>query len=103
MKKIVLVASYGVDDGWYGENFRIILSKTDKACFTTKTEAKKYASALKKYVKVHHTTEKPRMSCNELDSYVEYTYCANGPSLSYYHINVAVKDLVPFMKPSTNK
>lgn len=92
-KDIVLVAQYYIDNGWYGDRYRVILSKEEGLGFTTKTEAKKYAAKLKKRGLNVKGAKKPVILCDERTQFEEYTYISCGPSLSYTHINITVNDL----------
>lgn len=84
-KKIVLVLEYYKDDGWYGKRYRIVLQPEKDKFFTTKTEAKKYTSLVKKFIK----REKPYIGefngayQAELDSLIDYQYRGAFPSLHY--------------------
>jgi len=51
MKKLVVSIMVNVEDNWYGKNYRYYCAGPDSTGFKNKTEARKYAGALKKYVK----------------------------------------------------
>ena len=51
MKKLVVAIMVHVNDDWYGKSFRYYYAGPDETGFKNKTEARKYAGALKKYVK----------------------------------------------------
>lgn len=51
MKKLVVAIMVHVKDDWYGKNFRYYYAGPDDTGFKNKTEAKKHAGTLKKYVK----------------------------------------------------
>jgi len=96
MKDIVLTVSFYISDNWYGERYRVLLSKENGIGFLTKTEAKKFTSKLKKYTKTiyNYIPFTPvNVEVGERETFKSYTYCSNGPSLSYKHFNITIKDL----------
>ena len=48
---IVVAIMVNVDDNWYGKNYRYYYAGSEGTGFKNKTEARKSAGALKKYVK----------------------------------------------------
>jgi hypothetical protein len=51
MTKLVVAIMVHVDDNWYGKNYRYYYAGPEGTGFKNKTEARKSAGALKKYVK----------------------------------------------------
>jgi len=96
-QNLVLVATVYVADGWYGKRYRYILSG-DGEGFQTKSEARKFATRLKRLVVKNRYVDKIKskdilISCDELDTFIEYTHVSNGPSLSYDHRHKTIEDL----------
>ena len=99
-KDIVLACHVYIDDGWYGDRRRVILSKEDGTGFTSKTEANKFKVRLRKHTtqmfnnqsKVGEITNE-NVVANEREEFKTYTYVSAGPSLSYIHYNITTADL----------
>ena len=103
MKDLVLVGTICIDNGWYGDRHRIILSESEGIGFTRKGDARKFATKLKKYVarvfenrtmaddscKLHVSID-----CEERESFVSYTYISAGPSISYKHHDITIEELL---------
>ena len=94
---LVLVATICIDDDWYGDRYRYMLSAADGIGFKTKSEARKFVSKLKKYV-VDNASDSIKskdisITINEHESYVDYTHTSRGPSLYYNHIELTTADL----------
>lgn len=102
MKDLVLVGTIYIDDGWYGDNHRVILSEEEGGGFKRKADAKKFTSKLKKYItsifehKADNIKGKPHIDCDERDTFISYTYVSAGPSISYKHHNITVDELLTF-------
>lgn len=96
---LLLVVQWYVADDWYGKRYRVILSIDDEQDFRTKTDAKKYTSLIKKYVRNLYSFPNKKekitvmVKSREEDDLRDYVYCGNGPSLSYTHYNISIKDL----------
>lgn len=92
----VLVATWYVDDGWYGKNYRCILSANETAGFKNAKEAKQYKALLARYVTEHFHQKKTakKISFGIMSSYVQYTYYSMGPSLYYEHYHSTVQQLL---------
>ena len=105
MKDLVLVGTIHIDNGWYGDNHRVILSEEEGGGFKRKADAKKFTSKLRKYVakifenrtmadgnsKIHVSID-----CDERDTFISYTYVSAGPSISYKHHDITVDELLTF-------
>ena len=106
MSNLVLVCTVYVDDGWYGDRHRYLLSESPGTGFATKTIAKKYTVRLRKYAQQQwlnmpvsrERTVSPitneNIVCGESDSFVPYTHVSFGPSLIYTHHNISLEDLL---------
>ncbi|MCK5016716.1 MAG: hypothetical protein KAS32_06530 [Candidatus Peribacteraceae bacterium] len=107
LKDLVLCYTICLDDGWYGDRHRFILSVDTDIGFTTKTTAKKYASKLKKFLLNNDNYYKYRklivklttkeIGCSERSELVDYTHVSPGPSLSYTHHNITVEELEKYL------
>ena len=104
-KDIVVVAGYCVDNNWYGDRYRHILSETAGVGFTSMTAAKRFSARLKKVIgdrlpKTRPLSDKPYLSgdlyieIGERETFVDYMYVSAGPSLSYKHIDLDVEELL---------
>jgi len=94
MKDLVLVGTICIENGWYGDRHRIILSESEGIGFNRKGDAKKYATKLKKYVLRKWGIPGASIDCDERESFVSYTYISSGPSLSYNHHDITVEELL---------
>lgn len=99
-KDLVLACHVYVDDGWYGEKYRYILSPEEGKGFTSKTAANKYLVRLRKSVQAMFEYNdragkltNDHIRCGERDSFEEYIYCGSGPSNYHRHIHLTVADL----------
>jgi len=97
---IVLFSFVYIDDGWYGDRHRVILSNENGEGFRTKTEAKKFTARLKNYTQKRfgHRIKYPKVTNNDIsiadNSTLEtYVYCGSGPSLSHTHHFITTNDL----------
>ena len=96
MEKLAITLRTYTNDGWYGKRYRYYYLGPDGNGFKNKTEANKFKSKLKKYVKEHI---KFRTNCeidgdcevNILENFITYKYMGAGPS--YSCTNVEVKSL----------
>jgi len=99
-KDIVVVAGYCINDNWYGDRYRHILSETKGVGFTSMTAAKRFSARLKKVIaKKLHLMNKPLsgelyIEVGERKSFVDYTYHSFGPAESYKHIDLDVEGLI---------
>lgn len=103
-KDYVLTFNWWEDDGWYGNNYRILLSPSDGVGFVRKTDANKYRSALKKLIIERYSNGiKGRkilakdMDCVERDTLVTYQYCGAGPSYYCKQIELTIDDLKKYI------
>ena len=98
---IVLCVYICIEDGWYGDRHRIILTDNDEG-FRTKTEAKKYTAKLKKYANmwvkqnknIVYTVKKDDIAVTEHNELQSYVYCGSGPSLFYKHHYINIQQLL---------
>ena len=49
---IVNTAAIHIENGWYGDNYRVILYKENHLGFRIKTDAGKFTTLLKRYMRV---------------------------------------------------
>ncbi len=101
----VLVATWYVDDGWYGRNYRLILSKTETEGFKNLKETKQYKAQLNRYAneRYHREGTVKQLSFAGLTNFVKFTYCGAGPSLSYSHFHITVTELVDWIEKHPKK
>ena len=97
MKKLVVAIMVHVQDGWYGQNYRYYYAGPDDAGFKNKTEARKQAGALKKYVKEHikyRFGAKGSMDndvvIGDINEMETYKYYGAGPSWACANCEVTV-------------
>jgi hypothetical protein len=96
---IILALKYHVDDNWYGQNYRVVLSPDGIVGFNTITEAKKYRGAFVKYFnKNQGKTNKIKMKVadvkiGELGTFPTYIYCSAGPSYSCTNLYRTLNDI----------
>jgi hypothetical protein len=96
--KLVIALETHTDDGWYGRNHRYIYSGPEGLGFNNKTEANKYKSKLKKFVKgklSSRTKINGDVRVGFLCNFPTYIYCSFGPS--YSCTNIEVKSLAHLM------
>jgi hypothetical protein len=99
--KVVVALEIQIDNGWYGENHRYFYSGPNENGFKNKTEASKYKSKLKRYVKdqIYRNRYKLKWmsdtSLGVLEEFPTYGYCCSGPS--YSCTNIEVKDLETYI------
>jgi hypothetical protein len=94
--KLIIALETYTDDGWYGRRSRYIYSGPEGLGFKNKTEANKYKSKLKKFVKGRLTSKTEiigDVKVDLLDNFSTYIYCGSGPS--YACTNIEVKSLAP--------
>ena len=99
MKDLVLVGTIHIDNGWYGDNHRVILSEEEGVGFERKGDARKFATKLKKYINKAFEGRKyecVNIDCEERESFVSYTYVSAGPSISYKHHDITIDRLLSF-------
>lgn len=98
-KDYVLAFEWWEDDGWYGDNFRILLSRHSNKGFKTKKEAKFFNRALKEYINKKYSKRIKRkvlvkdFDCDERDKFETYRYCGAGPSYHCNEINITISDI----------
>ena len=100
---IKLALQWYVPDNWYGSNKRIALVPSKGEFFANKTQANKYLSALKKYVKENCSLPKgvkPLVLCDSPSSgcFDTYRYCSMGPSWSCSEYTIEIKDIEKYIK-----
>ena len=98
-KKLVLAIEFYIENGWYGDRYRFIFSGMDGEGFKTKSEAGKYSSMLKKYLKNRNKDYvNGQVSAAELEKYKTYIYMGAGPSYSCKNLNVNVEEFSKFIE-----
>jgi hypothetical protein len=97
MTKLVVAIMVNVEDNWYGKNYRYYCAGPDSTGFKNKTEARKYAGALKKYVKSRIKQQfgsKGSMSndvvIGDINEMETYKYYGAGPSWACDNCEVTV-------------
>jgi hypothetical protein len=93
--KNVLVIEWHVKDNWYGQNYRMVLSKSETEEFKNAKEAKPYRSLLAKFIndKFKLKVTAKRSNFGKLLSFKTYIYCGAGPSYSCNNIHITVAEL----------
>ena len=89
--KLVITLETYTEDGWYGTLKRYIYSGPEGLGFKNRTEAGKYKSKLKKFVKTKissRTNINGDIKVGLLESFPTYIYCGAGPSYSCNNIEV---------------
>ena len=94
-EKNVLAAGWSEDDGWYGKNYRLILSASETDGFKNAKEAKKLKGEFARYATARSRQKiaAKQISFNKLSSYQTYIYCSMGPSYSCAHYHITVNEL----------
>jgi hypothetical protein len=109
MTKLVVAFMVYFDDSWYGSHYRYYYAGPEDTGFKNKTEAKKYASALKKYVKSRIKTSfgnKASIShidIGDINTMETYRYFGAGPSWSCKNYEVSVNDITSILTTAKNK
>lgn len=98
----VLTFTWHVENGWYGDNYRVVLLKEDSPmCFENAKEAKQYRSKLVRYIKANHSKATDvtgkRMVFGNYAEFETYHYCSMGPSYSCTNIHITVEELEAFI------
>jgi hypothetical protein len=101
MAKLVIACHVYINDDWYGDRHRVILTKENGEGFANKTEAKKFTVRLRKYTQELFSRSRNRVEpitndnirCADLIQFPEYTHVSFGPSLSYKHHTITTADL----------
>jgi hypothetical protein len=90
-----LVASWYVEDNWYGKRYRAILTVSDDQGFITVGSAKKHSKAFKQLIKSNHnlSVTNKDITVNVKDELLTYEYISSGPSISYTHYDYNISDL----------
>jgi hypothetical protein len=93
--KNVLAIEWHVKDNWYGQNYRMVLSKSETEEFKNAKEAKPYRSLLAKYINDKHRLKltAKRATFGKLLSFQTYIYCSMGPSYSCSNSYITVAEL----------
>jgi len=93
--KNVLALEWHVKDNWYGQNYRMILSKSENEEFKNAKEVKPYRSLLAKYVneKYKQKVTAKYSTFGKLLSFETYRYCGFGPSYSCHNYFITVAEL----------
>jgi hypothetical protein len=96
-KMLVVAIMVNVNDNWYGKNYRYYYAGPEGTGFKNKTEARKSAGALKKYVKNRIKQQfgsKGSMSndvvIGDLNEMETYKYYGAGPSWACDNCEVTV-------------
>ena len=98
MKDLVLVYHWHIDDGWYGKNYRAILSIEKNKGFQSKKDISKFKTLFrnqinKRFINSNLQAKNKDMIIGERKEFKSYIYCANGPSLSYTHFDITTEDI----------
>ena len=93
LEKIVVALETYTDDGWYGKHRRYFYAGPEGLGFKNKTEAGKFKSKLKKYVKerikyLNKTEINGDVKVDYLNNFSTYKYCGAGPSYSCSNIEI---------------
>jgi|LakMenEpi03Aug12_release.lakeMendotaPanAssembly.Ray.scaffolds.fasta_scaffold241832_3 hypothetical protein len=100
--KLVVSFIHYEDDGWYGKRIRYYLAGPEDNGFTNKSEARKYASKLKKFIKKNLCkviTNNPIIGdINNQEEMPTYKYCGAGPSWSCVNYEVKMQDILSDIK-----
>jgi len=93
--KNVLAIEWHVKDNWYGQNYRMVLSKSETEEFKNAKEAKPYRSLLAKFIndKYRQKVTAKYSTFGKLLSFKTYIYCGAGPSYSCHNYNITVAEL----------
>lgn len=103
----VLAYTWHVPNGWYGDNYRVVLLKEDSPmCFESAKEAKQYKSKLVRFIKAKHSSAKnvtgKKLVFGNYAEFATYTYCSMGPSYSCANYHVTVEELEAFIAREEN-
>lgn len=93
--KNVLAIEWYVADNWYGNNYRMVLNKSENEEFKNAKEAKPYRALLAKYIneKRNQKVTAARAKFGKLSNFKTYQYCSMGPSYSCTNSYVTVAQL----------
>jgi len=93
--KNVLAIEWHVKDNWYGQNYRMVLSKSETEEFKNAKEAKPYRSLLAKYIndKRRLKLTAKRATFGKLLSFQTYIYCSMGPSYACTNLHITVAEI----------
>ncbi len=96
----ILAIRWYVPDNWYGQNMRVILNGISGTGFKNKTEAKKYVSKLKKFIKStnQNYTGGGVVEVDKLENLETYRYCAFGPSWSCSNHIIDTEEFLEYLK-----
>ena len=103
----VLTYTWHVDNGWYGDNYRVVLLKEDSPmCFESAKEAKQHKSKLVRFIKAKHSSAKnvagKKLVFGNYAEFATYIYCGMGPSYSCTNYHVTVEELEAFIAAQEN-
>jgi len=99
MGNLVISLKTYTNDGWYGLSNRYYYAGVDGNGFKNKTEANKFKSKLKKYIKnkikySSKTEINGDFEVNILENFCTYIYVGAGPSYSCPNVEVKHSDLM---------
>jgi len=101
-KNFTLVYNWNKADGWYGQNYRVMLltDKVNKIGFTTKSEANKFKTSFKNYInkRFNFKIKNKNMSVLEVCDCITYKYMGSGPSYACTNYAVGLDDFDDFLK-----
>ena len=100
MEKLVVSFMVYVDDNWYGKRYRYYYAGPEGNGFENKTQARKAAGALKKYVKERiKYSFGPKgsisgdMEIGDINVMPTYRYCGAGPSWACNNVEVSTEKI----------
>lgn len=96
----VLSLEWHVQDNWYGQNYRMVLLKSDIEGFKNAREAKRFRALLVQYTNVKKTIKlNAKRVCFGLYADLKtYHYCSMGPSWSCTNIEITVDELLAWQQ-----
>ena len=93
-KAYTLAGFIYVENGWYGDRYRYMLHGEEGEGFSTKREAYKWATLMKKYIKRRKNRDAQiTVAENTEENFPTYKYGGAGPSWSCKNIEIFVEDL----------
>jgi len=102
-KNLVLSIQWYVKDEWYGNNYRLVLNGLSEDGFKTKSDAKKYSSYIKKYLKHKENIKNGIIDICEYSNLETYRYCSMGPSWSCTNIHIKSTEFLEFIENQKKK
>jgi len=93
-EQLTLVATWWINDDWYGKGKRVLLTGN----FKTKSEAKKYSKKMKSYIMTHFNKKitSKDLQVEIYSTFKSYIHCSFGPSQSWNHFDITIEDLENF-------